>query len=207
MSERGAMLEVQSSELETRLSSSDDLMEVEEDIIVFVLREVRAFHAPGEVCSLDDETLSRFKGRFQFPDRVRICLPREEERDCHFSSMEVCFYEAVFLFLLRFLVHPFIIELLGHCNIAPRQLMPNSWRIMISYMGIWLAAVEGDMVKVDEFTYLYRLKESKEYGYYELVPWTREARTVRGLPSSFKYWKSQFFFMSGDGWETLSNKV
>ena len=207
MSERGAMLEVQSSELETRLSSSDDLVEVEEDIIVFVLREVRAFHAPGEVCSLDDETLSRFKGRFQFPDRVRICLPREEERDCHFSSREVSFYEAAFLSGLRFLVHPFIIELLGHCNIAPRQLMPNSWRIVISYMGIWLAAVEGDMVKVDEFTYLYRLKESKEYGYYELVPWTREARTIRDLPSSFKYWKSQFFFMSGDGWETLSDKV
>ena len=70
------MSEVRSSELETRLSSSDDPVEVEEDTVVFVLREVRAFHAFGEVCSLDDETLSRFRGRFQFPDRVRICLPR-----------------------------------------------------------------------------------------------------------------------------------
>ena len=72
----GAMSEVRSSELETRLSSSDDPVEVEEDTVVFVLREVRAFHAFGEMCSLDDETLSRFRGRFQFPDRVRICLPR-----------------------------------------------------------------------------------------------------------------------------------
>ena len=80
MSERGAMSEVRSSELETRLLSSDDLVEVEEDIVVFVLREVRAFHAPGEVCSLDDETLSRFKGRFQFPDRVRVRLPHGKER-------------------------------------------------------------------------------------------------------------------------------
>ena len=72
----GAMSEVRSSELETRLSSSDDPVEVEVDTVVFVLREVRAFHAFGEVCSLDDETLSRFRGRFQFPDRVRICLPR-----------------------------------------------------------------------------------------------------------------------------------
>ena len=74
--------------------------------------------------------------------------------------------------------------------------MPNSWRIMISYMEIWLAATDGDMVKVDKFTYLYRLKESKEYGYYELVPWTKEARIVKDLPLSFKYWKSRFFFMS-----------
>ena len=74
--------------------------------------------------------------------------------------------------------------------------MPNSWRIMISYMEIWLAATNGDMVKVDKFTYLYRLKESKEYGYYELVPWTKEARIVKDLPLSFKYWKSRFFFVS-----------
>ena len=52
-------------------------------------------------------------------------------------------------------------------------------------MEIWLATTEGDMIRVDEFIYLYHLKESKEYGYYELMPWVREARIVRGLPSSF----------------------
>ena len=63
--------------------------------------------------------------------------------------------------------------------------MPNSWRIVVSCMEIWLATTEGDMIKVDEFTYLYYLKESKEYRYYELVPWVRDARIIRGLPSSF----------------------
>ena len=120
VSERGAVSEVRSSELETGLSSSDDLVEVEEDTAVFVPREVRAFHALGEVCSLEDETLSKFRGRFQFPNRVRIRLPREEERACHFSPGEVCFYEATFLSELRFPVHPFIMELLCHFNIAPR---------------------------------------------------------------------------------------
>ena len=42
-------------------------------------------------------------------------------------------------------------------------------------MEIWLAVIEGDMIRVDKFTYLYCLKESKEYGYYELVPWVRKA--------------------------------
>ena len=86
---------------------------------------------------------------------------------------------------LRFPVHPFIIELLNHFKIAFVQLVPNSWRIVISCMEIWLATTEGDMIRVDEFIYLYHLKESKEYGYYELVPWVRKARIVRGLPSSF----------------------
>ena len=99
----------------------------------------------------------------------------------------MCFYEAAFLSGHRFPVHPFIMELLGHFNITPGQLMPNSWRIVISCMGIWLVATDGDMVKVDEFTNLYHLKESKEYRYYELVPWTREVMIVRDLPSLFRY--------------------
>ena len=37
-------------------------------------------------------------------------------------------------------------------------------------MEIWLESTKGDVIKVDEFAYLYRLKESKEYDYYELVP-------------------------------------
>ena len=59
------------------------------------------------------------------------------------------------------------------------------WQIVVSYMEIWLATTKGDMIRVDEFTFLYRLKESKEYRYYELVPWVREARIIRGLPLSF----------------------
>ena len=61
-------------------------------------------------------------------------------------------------------------ELLNHFSIALRQLMPNLWRIMISYMEIWMVVTEGDMIRLDKFIHLYCLKEYKEYGYYELVP-------------------------------------
>ena len=70
-------------------------------------------------------------------------------------------------------------ELLGFFGIAPRQLMPNSWRIVVNCMEIWLAANE-DMIKVGELVHPYHLKESKEYGYYKLVLWVRRARTMRG---------------------------
>ena len=89
---------------------------------------------------MDDETLSRFKNRFQFPDRVRVRLPSEEDRACHFFPGEACFDVAAFLCGLRFPVHLFIMELLGHFGIAPGQLMPNSWRIVVSCIGIWLVA-------------------------------------------------------------------
>ena len=54
-------------------------------------------------------------------------------------------------------------------------------------MGIWLATTDGDIIRVDELVYLYRLKVSKEHGYYELVPWERRTRIVRNLPSSLRY--------------------
>ena len=50
------------------------------------------------------------------------------------------------------------------------------------------------------------MKGSKEYEYYELVPWGRTTRIVKGLPLSFRYWKSRFFFVSGDDFETPSSK-
>ena len=93
---QGVMSEVRSSQLKTRLSSSDDPVEVEVDTTAFGQREVRAFYAWGEACALDSDTLYRFRDMFQFPKRVRILLPHEEERACHFSLGEVCFYEATF---------------------------------------------------------------------------------------------------------------
>ena len=157
------------------------------------------------MCGLDANTVARFKDRFQFPERVRVRRPNDEDRACHFFPGEICFYEAAFSYGLRFPVHPFIMELLDHFGIAPGQLMPNSWRIVVNCMEIWLATIE-DMIKVGELVHMHRLKESKEYGYYELVPWGRKTRIVKGLPSSFRYWKSRFFFVSGDDFETPSSR-
>ena len=94
MGDRRVMSEVRSNELETGLSSSDDL--VEKDTATSTLRVVRVFFALEEECGLDAKTLSRFRDRFQFPERVRIHLPHKEKRACHFSPGEVCFYEATF---------------------------------------------------------------------------------------------------------------
>ena len=188
------------------MSSSDNPEGGGGDTTISAPWVVRAFHALEEVCGLDDETVGRFKDRFQFPERVRVRRPTNEDKACHFFPGEICFYEAIFTCRLRLPVHPFIMELLGFSGIAPRQLMPNSWRIVVNCMETWLAANE-DMIKVSELVHLYRLKESKEYGYYELVPWARRARIMRGLPSSFRYWKSRFFFMSGDDFKTPANEA
>ena len=65
-------------------------------------------------------------------------------------------------------------------------------------MVIWTIIADDDMITLNEFVHLYRLKESKEFGYYELVPWDRRSQLIVDLPSSFLYQKSRYFFVSGD---------
>ena len=148
---------------------------------------VRSFHVLKEKCSLNIEVFSKFKDRFQFPERTRARLPRKDEKACTFAHGEVCFYKVAFSCGLRFPVHPFIMKLLHYLNLASGQLMPNLWRIVISCMVIWMTIADGDMLTVNEFVHLYRLKKSKEFGYYEFVPWDRKSRLVADLPSSFRY--------------------
>ena len=109
------------------------------------------FHALKEKCSLKIEVFSKFKDRFQFPEGTRVRLPKKDEKACAFAHGEVCFYEAAFSCGLRFPVHPFIMKLLHHLNLAPGQLMPNSWRIVISCMVIWTTISDGDMLTASTF--------------------------------------------------------
>ena len=54
-------------------------------------------------------------------------------------------------------------------------------------MVIWTTIADKDMITLNELVHLYCLKESREFGYYELVPWDRKSRLVADLPSSFRY--------------------
>ena len=59
------------------------------------------------------------------------------------------------------------------------------------------------MITLNEFLHLYRLKASTHYGYFEHLPWNRESRIIRNFPTSFRDWKSRYFFISGSRWETM----
>ena len=158
--------EIRSSDLEANLSSSAGTGGVETDIAVSmplsscpsISASPRSFYALEEECSLNEDTFLRFRDRFQFPKETRVRLPRKGDKSCAFAHEEVCFYEAAFLCGLKFPVHPFIMELLHYLNIVPRQLMPNSWRIIISCMVIQTIKADGDMITLTEFVHLYHLK-------------------------------------------------
>ena len=118
--------EVRLSDLETGLSSTTGTTRVETDTTTSVpssslpsiFASPRPFHAFKEECSLKEDTFSRYRDRFRFPEETRVRLPRKGKKSYAFAHGKVCFYEAAFLCGLRFPVHPFKMELLHYLNIA-----------------------------------------------------------------------------------------
>ena len=149
--------------------------------------------------------MKSIRKRFQFLEGLAIRLPHPNEKACTFAHGEESFYEATFSYDLHILVHPFITQFFSALDVAPGQLIPNAWRTIIGCMSIWVSVHDKDMITLNEFLYLYRLKPSTHYGYFELLPWNRESRIVRSFPTSFCDWKSRYFFISG--WETMSDDL
>ena len=156
--------EVTSSELETGLSSSDDHVFPK---VTFPSTPYKAWNIP---CALSGKYEKRIKDRFQFPDLLRIRIPSDEDRAYHSYADEVCFYEADFTSGLSLPVHPFVRGLFTYLHLAPAQLVPNSWRIVISCMVVWMSVNDGDVIKKDEFLHFDHLRKSKDPGYYEFKP-------------------------------------
>ena len=73
-------------------------------------------------------------------------------------------------------------------------------------MAIWFIVHDREMINLNEFLFLYKLKHSTHYGYIELSPWDRQTKIVHKLPTSFRDWKSHYFFLSRE-FETLSNDL
>ena len=74
-------------------------------------------------------------------------------------------------------------------------------------MLIQVSIHDGDMITLNEFLYLYCLKASTHYGYFELLPWNRESRIVCSFPTSFHGWKSRYFFVFGSRRETMTDNL
>ena len=190
--------DVRSSEIETCLSSSGESTDKDFEIVMskppssskpFSSSKTSLssipFHALSESCFLELRHLKSIRKRFQFPEGVVIRLPHPNEKACTFARGEMSFYEATFSCGLRFPIHPFIMQLLSVLNIAPGQLVPNAWRMIIGCMLIWVSFHDGDMITLNEFLYLYHLKPPTHYGYLELLPWNRESKIVHSFPTSF----------------------
>ena len=73
-------------------------------------------------------------------------------------------------------------------------------------MAIWFIVHDGEMITLNEFLFLYKLKPFTHYRYFEIASRDKQTKIVNEFPTSFRDWKSCYFFVSGE-FETLSNDL
>ena len=111
----------------------------------------------------------------------------------------VCFLEVAFDNSLRFPLHPFIKRVLQHFNVCPSQLSPNFWGIVIGMLVFFKDKGLG-VPSIALFLDLFSVKEATE-GFKYISKRASAPLIISDLPSSHKFWKELYFFVSGRSWE------
>ena len=111
----------------------------------------------------------------------------------------VCFFEVAFENGLRFPLHPLIKRVLQHLNVCPSQLSPNFWGILIGMLVVFRYKGLG-VPNIVLFLDLFSVKEAVE-GFLYLSKHSSAPLIISDLPSSHKFWKERYFFVSDRSWE------
>ena len=107
----------------------------------------------------------------------------------------VCFFEVAFENGLCFPLHPFIKKVLQHFNVCPSQLSLNFWGILIGLLVVFKDKDFG-VPSIALFLDLFSVKEAAE-GFLYLSKRSSAPLIISDLPSSHKFWKERYFFVSG----------
>ena len=92
-----------------------------------------------------------------------------------------------------------LLKNLTRLGIAPNQLNPNGWRIIMAMKLLWRKVFEGNCpLSVDEFLYCYKpFGISQSLGFYQFSIRGSNCRMLRSLLTSDKEWNKEFIFVSG----------
>lgn len=143
--------------------------------------------------------IERIRGTFQIPNDYTLRVPDFEDNVCSVNKGDIVLYEADLRAGLRLPFHSFIRELLLRLGLAPGQLAPNAWRIVVFCLKLWQSYSEGSAeLSVDEFLYCYKLipvPKSSDHWYF--VARDNDTKLVTKIPSSNGSWKSNYFAVVG----------
>ena len=170
-----------------------------------------------EVNVVGEEELRRYRDRFDIPDSVVLTLPGDR---AVWSPPEgaVAIYGAMLSCGVTLPLQPFVARFLAEAQIAPAQLAPNSYRILMCLCLMWkLRGYEPPTPR--EIRHFYTLRQAGSSGTYFLASaavenWIPEGAVnpgqvevssdekkkgfIWGFPTSNKRWKNSWFFASGE---------
>ena len=79
-----------------------------------------------------EKSMREIKLKYRFPSSIEVRLASSSERIDYKVPGWIGFYERAFIDGFRFPIPKLVWEVLNHYQLAPSQLMPNTWRILLS---------------------------------------------------------------------------
>ncbi|KAK0595506.1 hypothetical protein LWI29_007323 [Acer saccharum] len=145
---------------------------------------------------ITQDSLDGLRTIYGIPKSVELRAPLEHERADWDISDWTCFYEYTLRLGFRFPVPLLVRRLLTYFGIAPVQLIPNSWRILLSL------TVLREKYNIDFglgcVLHNYYLKEHVgDQGRYILIPRNFANQLIIYTTTNDRHWKDTFFFAKG----------
>ncbi|KAK0584976.1 hypothetical protein LWI29_021609 [Acer saccharum] len=184
----------------------------------------RLLFSSARPCSFDTEVnvvgegeLRKYKSRFDIPDSVTLVLPGDRAV-WNPPENAVAIYGAMLSCGVTLPLQPFIARFLAEAQIAPAQLAPNSYGILMCLCLMWKLKGYGPPTP-REIRHFYTLRQAGNGGTYFLLSspvenWIPEGVAnpgqvevssdekkkgfIWGFPTSNKRWKNSWFFASGE---------
>ncbi|KAK0590525.1 hypothetical protein LWI29_028418 [Acer saccharum] len=143
-----------------------------------------------------EDNLHYLRTVYGIPKSVELRAPLEHERADWDIPNWTCFYEYTLRLGFRFPVPSLVRRLLKHFDIASGQLMPNSWRILMSL------TILRERYRIDFglgcVMHNYYLKEHVgDQGRYILIPRDKNNRLIIDTTTNDRQWNDTFFFDKG----------
>ncbi|KAK0571881.1 hypothetical protein LWI29_022996 [Acer saccharum] len=167
-------------------------------------RDVLHF-SPSRPCSFDTEVnvvgedeLHKYKSRFDLPDSVTLMLPGDWAM-WNPPENAVAIYEAMLSCGVTLPLQPFIARFLAEAQIAPAQLAPNSYRILMCLCLMWKLKGYGPPTP-REIRHFYTLRQVGNGGTYFLLSLPVENWIPEGVANPGQAKKVPRHFTSPEAW-------
>ncbi|KAL2479733.1 Plus3 domain-containing protein [Abeliophyllum distichum] len=157
---------------------------------------------PSEV---NEKQLRDWHQAYRVPDDIEFVVPGPNDRANDPPLGCVALNQAVLAAGLRLLFPRVVRKFLQEWGIAPTQLCPNGWRILIGFFILW-EQLSFPRPSVREFNSLYSFKsDGKRSGWwYASVKAKTGGSVITQTPDSIKNWKKFWFFVRGP-WQFFEN--
>lgn len=122
--------------------------------------------------------------------------PPRPPRGGHGGGVPICVYAQAFAAGMRLPLHPFVSDALAHFGIAPSQLAPNGWRVLVGFAVLCHFRGAG-VPSLPVFRHFFTLAPlPKGKGWYSFRARESVPALFTGLPTSIKAWKEEFLLVS-----------